>query len=160
MAKETERKFLVSGEYKSLTHNKTDIIQGYLSSVPARNVRIRVQGEKGFITVKGPGSASGMSRYEWEKEIPLHEAKELLAICEPGVIHKTRHYILHGGHTFEIDEFHEENQGLVIAEIELGSEDEVFEKPAWLGREVTGNKAYYNARLASHPYTSWQQSAD
>lgn len=155
MAKETERKFLVSGEYKLLAHTKTDIIQGYLSSVPERSVRIRIKGEKGFITVKGIGSASGMSRYEWEKEIPLHEAKELLAICEPGVIHKTRHYIVNGAHTFEIDEFHEENNGLVIAEIELGSEDEVFEKPAWLGQEVTGNKSYYNANLARKPYTSW-----
>jgi len=155
MAKEIERKFLVNGEYKPVAHCKTDIVQGYLSSVPERNVRIRIQGDKSFLTVKGIGSASGMSRYEWEKEIPLHEAKELLALCEPGVIYKTRYYIKHGGHTFEVDEFHEDNEGLVVAEIELISEDEVFEKPAWLGREVTGNKSYYNAHLARHPYTSW-----
>jgi adenylate cyclase len=155
MAKEIERKFMVNGAFKHLAHRNVPIVQGYLSSVPERNVRVRILGDKGFITIKGVGSESGMSRFEWEKEIPKQDAEELLKICEPGIIDKTRHYILHGKHTFEVDEFHGDNAGLVIAEIELESEDEVFEKPDWLGAEVTGNKQYYNAWLSRQPYNSW-----
>lgn len=155
MTKETERKFLVRGEFKSFSFEQMSIVQGHLSSVPERNVRIRIRGEKGFITIKGISSASGMTRYEWEKEIPLPEAKELLEMCEPGSIDKTRYLIKQGKHTFEVDEFHGKNAGLVIAEIELESEDEAFEKPAWLGPEVTGNTRYYNASLSKNPYSNW-----
>lgn len=147
MAKETERKFLVRGEYKSQASGSFRIIQGYLSSVPERTVRIRLKNECGYLTIKGKSNASGISRYEWEKEIPAAEARELLALCEPGIIDKTRYLVPAGRHTFEVDEFHGKNTGLVLAEIELHDEDELFEKPEWLGEEVTGNPLYYNAVL-------------
>ncbi|HOI33004.1 MAG TPA: CYTH domain-containing protein, partial [Bacteroidales bacterium] len=133
----------------------TRIVQGYLSSVPERTVRVRIKGEKGFITIKGIGSASGASRYEWEKEIPVAEVKELLQICEPGVIDKTRYLVDAGKHTFEVDEFYGENQGLIVAEVELSAEDESFEKPEWLGEEVTGDARYYNSMLMKNPYSKW-----
>lgn len=155
MANEIERKFLVSGDFKSHSFKSTRIIQGYLSSVPERTVRVRLKGEKGFITIKGIGSASGATRYEWEKEIPVEEIKELLLLCEPGVIDKTRFLVKAGEHTFEVDEFYGENEGLVVAEVELSSEDESFEKPAWLGKEVTGDVKYYNSMLMKNPYTKW-----
>jgi adenylate cyclase len=155
MAQEIERKFLVKGEFKKFAAKQTRITQGYLSSVPERTVRVRVKGDKGFITVKGVGNASGASRYEWEKEIPVAEVTELLKICEPGVIDKTRYNIPAGIFTFEVDEFYGENQGLVVAEIELKSESDVFEKPEWLGEEVTGDKKYYNSMLMKNPYTKW-----
>ena len=155
MANEIERKFLVSGDFKSHSFKSTRIIQGYLSSVPERTVRVRLKGEKGFITIKGIGSASGATRYEWEKEIPVEEIKELLLLCEPGVIDKTRFLVKAGEHTFEVDEFYGENEGLVVAEVELNSEDESFEKPAWLGKEVTGDVKYYNSMLMKNPYTKW-----
>jgi adenylate cyclase len=156
MAQEIERKFLVAGDFKPFVIRQTRIIQGYLSSVPERTVRVRVKGDKGYITIKGIGSQSGASRYEWEKEIPLEEVHELLRICEPGVIDKVRHLVKAGPHTYEVDEFFGDNQGLIVAEIELASEDEHFEKPAWLGEEVTGNASYYNSMLMKHPYTTWQ----
>jgi adenylate cyclase len=155
MAQEIERKFLVKGEFKKFAAKQTRITQGYLSSVPERTVRVRVKGDKGFITVKGVGNASGASRYEWEKEIPVAEVMELLKICEPGVIDKTRYNIPAGNFTFEVDEFYGENQGLVVAEVELKSESDVFEKPEWLGEEVTGDKKYYNSMLMKNPYTKW-----
>jgi len=155
MAQEIERKFLVTGDFKPFAHTKIQIIQGYLSSVPERTVRVRIKGDKGFITIKGAGSASGASRFEWEKEIPVEEVKELLKICEPGIIDKTRFLVKAGPHTFEVDEFFGENDGLIIAEIELGSEEESFERPSWLGQEVTGIPKYYNARLMKHPYSKW-----
>jgi len=155
MAQEIERKFLVDGEYKTLAVKNTRIIQGYLSSVPERTVRVRVKGDKGFITIKGIGSASGASRYEWEKEISIEEAKELLAICEPGVIDKTRYIVKSGPHSFEVDEFYGDNLGLTVAEVELSSENEHFEKPEWLGKEVTGDKRFYNSMLMKNPYTKW-----
>lgn len=155
MAQEIERKFLVKGEFKKFAAKQTRITQGYLSSVPERTVRVRVKGDKGFITVKGIGNAGGASRYEWEKEIPVAEVTELLKICEPGVIDKTRYNIPAGNFTFEVDEFYGENQGLVVAEIELKSESDVFEKPEWLGEEVTGDKKYYNSMLMKNPYTKW-----
>jgi len=155
MGKEIERKFLVKGEFKSDTKKETRITQGYLSSIPERTVRVRVKGDNGFITIKGIGSESGASRYEWEKEIPVDEVKDLLKICEPGVIDKTRFLVDSGNHTFEVDEFHGENNGLVVAEIELDSETEFFEKPEWLGEEVTGNTKYYNSMLMKNPYTKW-----
>ncbi|MDP2235616.1 MAG: CYTH domain-containing protein [Bacteroidales bacterium] len=155
MAQEIERKFLVSGEFKSLAVKETRITQGYLSSVPERTVRVRIKGEKGFLTIKGIGSASGASRYEWEKEIPVSEIEELLKICEPGVIDKTRFLVKAGPHTYEVDEFYGENEGLIVAEIELSSEDEGFEKPDWLGEEVTGDVKYYNSMLMKNPFKKW-----
>ncbi|MBK7499547.1 MAG: CYTH domain-containing protein [Ignavibacteriales bacterium] len=155
MANEIERKFLVKGEFKNLASKETRIVQGYLSSVPERTVRVRIKGDKGFITIKGIGSASGATRYEWEKEIPTSEVEELLKICEPGVIDKTRYLVKVGNHTFEVDEFYGENKGLTVAEIELGSESEEFVKPEWLGEEVTGNTKYYNSMLMKNPFTKW-----
>ncbi len=153
MAQEIERKFLVKGHFKPDSVKNTRIIQGYLSSVPERTVRVRVKGDKGFLTIKG--IASGASRYEWEREIPVKEAEDLLKICEPGVIDKIRYLVKSGKHTFEVDEFFGENQGLIIAEVELNAEDEVFEKPSWLGEEVTGYTKYYNSMLMKKPYRSW-----
>jgi len=155
MAQEIERKFLVKGDFKSHATRSARIIQGYLSSVPERTVRVRVKGDKGFITVKGIGNASGVSRYEWEMEIPRSEAEELLAICEPGVIDKTRFLVESGPHTFEVDEFYGANEGLVVAEIELSAETEEFERPDWLGEEVTGDVRYLNSMLVKHPFTTW-----
>jgi len=155
MAKEIERKFLVKGEFKSQAAKQTRITQGYISSIPERTVRVRVKGDKGFITIKGIGNASGATRYEWEKEIPVSEVNDLLAICEPGVIDKTRYMIKAGEFTFEVDEFYGENQGLIVAEIELKSEEDTFEKPEWLGEEVTGDVKYYNSMLMKNPYTKW-----
>lgn len=155
MANEIEKKFLVKGNFKDQAASATRIVQGYLSSVPERTVRVRIKGDKGYITIKGIGSASGATRYEWEKEIPVNEVEELLKICEPGVIDKTRYNVKAGNHTFEVDEFYGENQGLVVAEIELASENESFEKPDWLGEEVTGDKKYYNSMLMKNPYTKW-----
>jgi adenylate cyclase len=159
MIQEIERKFLVSGDFKPFVSESIRIAQAYLSSVPERTVRVRIKGDKGYITVKGIAGDSGVSRFEWEKEIPLSEAQELLKICEPGVIDKTRHLILAGNHTFEVDEFHGENEGLIIAEIELDSEDEPFEKPFWLGREVTGDAEYYNSMLMKNPYIKWRTAS-
>lgn len=155
MAQEIERKFLVKGDFKTEAVKAIHIIQGYLSSVPERVVRIRIKDEKGYLTIKGPANDSGVSRYEWEKEIPSDEARELICLCEPGVIEKTRYYIPLGKHIYEVDEFYGENQGLVVAEIELSGENENFIKPAWLGREVTGESKYYNASLIKHPYSCW-----
>lgn len=155
MAQEIERKFLVKGDFRSLSAKSIRITQGYISSVPERTVRVRIKGDKGFITIKGIGDAAGTSRYEWEKEIPVAEVEELLKICEPGVIDKTRYLVHEGNHLFEVDEFYGENQGLVVAEIELKSEGESFDKPSWLGEEITGDVRYYNAMLMKHPYSSW-----
>lgn len=155
MANEIERKFLVKGEFKNLASKETRIVQGYLSSVPERTVRVRIKGDKGFITIKGIGSASGATRYELEKEIPTFEVEELLKICEPGVIDKTRFLVKVGNHTFEVDEFYGENKGLTVAEIELSSESEAFVKPEWLGEEVTGDTKYYNSMLMKNPFTKW-----
>lgn len=151
MALEIERKFLVNGDFKREAYHSTRVTQGYLSSVPERTVRVRVKGDKGYITVKGKGNASGASRYEWEKEIPLDEATALLQLCEPGIIDKTRYLVRVGKHIFEVDEFHGPNEGLLLAEIELNDENEPFEKPAWLGKEVTGNPKYYNSALSKKP---------
>lgn len=152
---EIERKFLVRGDFKSLAISHTHIVQGYLSSVPERAVRVRIAGDKAFLTIKGNSSANGLTRFEWEKEIDVAEAKELIKLCEPGVIDKTRYLIPVGKHVFEVDEFFGENEGLIVAEIELGSEDEKYEKPEWLGEEVTGDERYYNASLVKRPYTKW-----
>lgn len=155
MALEIERKFLVTGSFDHEVTQRLTIVQGYLSTVPERTVRVRIRGEEGFLTIKGIGNESGAARYEWERAIPLQEAGELLRLCEPGVIRKTRCLVAAGLHTYEIDIFHDENEGLVIAEIELGSEDESFSKPAWLGPEITGDLRYYNASLMKMPFIKW-----
>ncbi len=156
MAQEIEKKFLVDGDFKSAAFKATRITQGYLSSVPERTVRVRVKGDKGFITVKGIGNESGASRFEWEKEIPVEEVKALLQICEPGVIDKTRYLVKAGEHTFEVDEFYGDNEGLTVAEVELSDENEAFDKPSWLGKEVTGDAKYYNSMLMKNPYKNWK----
>jgi adenylate cyclase len=157
MAQEIERKFLVTGPFVDHASKQTRIVQGYLSSVPERTVRVRIKGTQGFLTIKGIGNLSGASRYEWEREIPLEEAEQLLAICEPGVIDKVRYLVPVGAHTFEVDAFHGENEGLIVAEVELASEDDVIDRPAWLGSEVTGDARYYNSMLMKHPYTGWPE---
>lgn len=155
MSFEIERKFLIRGKFKHLAESHSRIVQGYLSSVPERSVRIRIRNDKGYITIKGKGNDSGMSRYEWEKEIDLKEAEELIQLCEPGIIDKTRYLIPYDKYTIEADEFHGENKGLLMAEVELESEDDIFEIPDWLGEEVTGDKRYYNAYLSKKPYSIW-----
>jgi adenylate cyclase len=153
---EIERKFLVTSfEFKNEAYAKKSIVQGYISSNPERMVRIRVKGRDGFITIKGKGNKSGMSRFEWEKMIPLEEATALLKLCEEGAIEKIRYEVKVGDHVYEVDEFFGENEGLVMAEIELESEDEVFKKPSWLGKEVTNDEKYYNAYLSNNPFTKW-----
>jgi len=156
MAQEIERKFrVISDAFKAEAFNNTKIVQGFLSTAPERTVRIRIKGDKGFITVKGIGNASGTSRFEWEKEISVEDATDLLKISEPGVINKTRFNVKSGKHTFEVDEFYGENEGLTVAEVELDSEDESFERPAWLGEEVTGQVKYYNSMLMKTPFKNW-----
>ncbi|HSD15573.1 MAG TPA: CYTH domain-containing protein [Flavobacterium sp.] len=153
---ETERKFLVTSEdFKTVAFTKNRIVQGYLNSHPERTVRIRIKGDKGFLTIKGKGNESGTTRLEWEKEIPSTEAEQLLPLCEPGTIDKIRYEITVGAHVYEVDVFSGDNEGLIIAEIELASETESFEKPNWVGKEVTGDERYYNAYLSNHPFKSW-----
>lgn len=156
MPTEIERKFLVNGDFKEKALRHFDIRQGYLSSHPERSVRIRIKNRQAFITIKGKSSADGTSRFEWEKEIPLKEAEELLKICEPGIIQKTRYLVPASDNLFfEVDEFHGENQGLLLAEIELPHQDFPFYKPHWLGQEVTGDAKYYNAALSKNPFKKW-----
>lgn len=152
---EIERKFLVSGEFRSHAFSSTRICQGYLSSAKGRTVRVRIAGDRAFITIKGP--VQGLSRFEWEKEIPMDDAQALLEICEPGVIDKTRYLVRNTDrtHVWEVDEFHGENEGLVVAEIELHSEEDTFDKPSWIGEEVSGDRRYYNSSLISNPYSKW-----
>ena len=153
---EIERKFLVKSAAfmkEAVKHNR--IVQGYLSSAPERTVRVRIKGENGYLTIKGQSNATGMSRMEWEKEIPLEEAEQLLALCEEVIIDKTRYEVIVGVHVFEVDVFTGENEGLVMAEIELTSETEPFEIPDWLGEEVTTDIRYYNSYLSKHPFRSW-----
>lgn len=156
MPQEIERKFLVTGEYKSQAYAQTRIVQGYINSARGRTVRVRIRDDKGYLTIKGASNASGTSRYEWEKEISLEEARELMQLCEPGIIDKTRYLVQSGIHTFEVDEFYGENDGLVVAEVELASEDESFEKPVFIGQEVTGDIRYYNSQLMKHPFKTWE----
>lgn len=153
---EIERKFLVlNTDFIALATAKNRIVQGYLNSNPERTVRVRIKGNKGFLTIKGKGNESGTTRLEWETEIPLDEAEKLISLCENGVIDKIRYEILSGKHTYEVDVFEGENAGLLMAEIELDSENEAFEKPNWLGQEVTGDNRYYNAYLSNTPFRSW-----
>ena len=154
---EIERKFLViSDAYKSEAFQQSRIVQGFLNSHKERTVRVRIQGDNGFLTIKGISSADGLSRFEWEKELSVKECEALLKLCEKGIIEKIRYEIKLGNHIFEVDEFYGDNKGLVIAEIELSNETEAFEKPSWLGKEVTGEIRYYNSQLSKQPYIAWQ----
>ena len=153
---EIERKFLVKSDgFKAEAFKQTRIIQGFLSTDKKRTVRVRIKGEDGYLTIKGESSKNGLSRFEWEKKIPKQEAKQLLELCKKGVIDKIRYEVKVDNHTFEIDEFFGENEGLVVAEVELNSETEDYTKPNWLGAEVTGITKYYNSQLSEHPYTFW-----
>ncbi|MEW5676671.1 CYTH domain-containing protein [Flavobacterium enshiense] len=153
---EIERKFLVvSDDFIREAHKQNRIVQGYLNSDPERTVRIRIKGNQGFLTIKGKSNHSGTSRLEWEKEITVAEAEILLPLCEKGSIDKIRYEIPLGEHTYEVDVFFGDNEGLVMAEIELSEENESFEKPYWLGQEVTNDERYYNAYLSKHPYKNW-----
>ncbi|VAV82777.1 hypothetical protein MNBD_BACTEROID02-210 [hydrothermal vent metagenome] len=154
---EIERKFLVnSNAFKDEAFKKTKIIQGFLNTDKERTVRVRLKGDKGFITVKGLSSTGGLSRFEWEKEISKTDAEALLKLCEKGIIDKIRYEIKVGKHIFEVDEFFGNNRGLIIAEVELNSETETLVKPKWLGQEVTGDIKYYNSQLSKHPFNTWK----
>lgn len=156
MAQEIERKFLVKDDsYKALAYHSSRIAQGYICSMRGRTVRVRIRDDKGYLTIKGPSDANGLGRYEWEKEIPLHEAHELMKLCEPGMIDKTRYLVRSGNHIFEVDEFYGENEGLTLAEVELSSADEAYEKPDFIDEEVTGDVKYYNSFLMKHPFSKW-----
>lgn len=155
---EIERKFLIldTPDFRKEASRKTRIVQGYLNSEAERTVRVRIRGKQGFLTIKGKSSSDGLSRFEWEKEISVAEAEDLLKLCEPGTIEKIRYEIKHGDQIFEADEFLGENEGLLLAEVELEREDEEISKPDWLGAEVTGNQQYYNSYLSKFPYKEWQ----
>ena len=154
---EIERKFLVtSNTFKNEAFNSYIIKQGFLNSHKKRTVRVRLKSDKGYLTIKGKSSDNGLSRFEWEKEISTIEAEALLRLCEDGIIDKIRYEIKSGNHTFEVDEFFGENKGLIIAEVELNAENEAFEKPKWLGKEVTGDIRYYNSQLSKQPYKNWK----
>lgn len=156
MALEIERKFLVLDDsYKHEAFSKSHIQQGYICSERGRTVRIRIRNERAYITIKGPSLNGGLSRYEFEQEIPLDDARKLLTLCDPGIIDKTRWLVKSGRHTFEVDEFAGDNAGLTVAEVELTSEDEAFEKPAFIGQEVTGDRRYYNSQLRRSPFKTW-----
>lgn len=157
MSLEIERKFLVRDEsYKAQAQSHSRIIQGYLCSERGRTVRVRLRGERAYLTIKGPSRNDGLTRYEFEKEITPDEGLSLLSLCEPGIIDKVRWLVpMPDGHTFEVDEFHGENEGLTVAEVELGSETEAYERPDFLGEEVTGDRRYYNSQLRRHPFKDW-----
>ena len=153
---EIERKFLVNGDdYKRQAYSSSRIQQGYICSGHGRTVRVRIRDARGYLTIKGPARNGGFGHYEFEKEITLTEAEELMRLCEPGIIDKTRYLVKSGQHTFEVDEFYGENEGLVMAEVELGSEDEPYEKPDFIGKEVTGDRRYYNSHLRENPFSLW-----
>lgn len=155
---EIERKFLItSDKFRSETTSEERIVQGFLNTHPERTVRIRIKGDSGYLTVKGKSNQSGTSRFEWEMEINLADAEAMLKLCEDGILEKTRYEVPAGRHIFELDEFHGENKGLIVAEIELQSENEAFEKPDWLGKEVTGDIQYYNSQLSKKPFKSWRK---
>jgi len=154
---EIERKFLVkSNAFKTEAFKSTRIVQGYLNSHKERAVRVRLKGDQGFLTVKGPSNSAGLSRFEWEKDLSKVEAEALLLLCEKGIIDKIRYEIKVGSHTFEVDEFFGDNEGLIVAEVELKNEDDVFVKPNWLGKEVTGAIKYYNSQLSKKPFKLWK----
>ncbi len=155
---EIERKFLVTGEFKSKAYNHTRIQQGYIASGNGRTVRVRIRDDKGYLTIKGPSGKDGLARYEFEREIPLQDARDLMSICEPGLIDKTRYLVKgpDGRHVWEVDEFYGDNEGLVMAEVELERADEYYEKPDFIGREVTGDRRFYNGHMRTYPFKLWK----
>lgn len=161
MALEIERKFLVTNEsYRTMAFRSDKIAQGYLCRQNGNSVRVRIRDGKGILTIKGPSLDGGLSRYEWEKEIPLQEAEALMLLCADALIDKRRYLVKCGNHIYEVDEFYGDNQGLVVAEIELQDENEQFEKPSFLGEEVTGDKKYYNSHLTRFPYKYWDKCTE
>ena len=156
MAVEIERKFLVVGdEYRRMAYSSDRIVQGYICRADGNSVRVRIRDGRGYLTIKGPSLDGGLSRYEWEREISLAEAEDLLLLCRDAKIDKRRYLVKCGNHTYEVDEFYGDNEGLVVAEIELSDKDEAFERPSFLGREVTGEARYYNGHLTRFPYKDW-----
>ncbi|EHG15153.1 CYTH domain-containing protein [Prevotella histicola] len=155
---EIERKFLVHKwmDWKRLASSCSHIQQGYFAAV--NTVRVRIRDDKGYLTIKGPSHNGGLSRYEFEKEITLQEAQQLMLLCESGVIDKHRYLVPYAGHTFEVDEFHGDNDGLVMAEVELKSENEPFESPDFIGKEVTGNRRFYNSHMRKNPFKLWRDT--
>ena len=158
MPLEIEHKFLVRGEYKNLASSSTHIMQGYICSDRGRTVRVRIRDDRGYLTIKGPSLDGGLSRYEFEKEITLDEARRLMSLCEPGIIDKRRYLVPFKGHMFEVDEFYGDNEGLTMAVVELSSTDESFEKPEFIAREVTGDRRFYNSSLRIRPFREWKDS--
>ena len=154
---EIERKFLVCGDFKDAAVSSTRICQAYINQAGGRTVRVRIRDEKAYLTIKGPSLDGGLSRFEWEIEIPLADAEQLMQLRVTPLVDKRRYLVPFGGHTFEVDEFYGDNEGLTMAEVELSAPDEAFEKPEWLGREVTGDPRYYNSHLARHPYKEWAE---
>ena len=152
---EIEKKFLVVGEFKSLAYSHSHIEQGYFESTPGTTIRVRIRDDKAYLTIKGPSKNGGLSRYEFETEVPIDDGHQLMNLCRPGRIEKTRWLVKNGKHIIEVDEFHGDNEGLVMAEIELNSEDEAYEKPDFLGKELTGDKRFYNSHLMRYPYILW-----
>ena len=158
MALEIERKFLVLDDsYKHEAYSSSHIRQGYICSERGKTVRIRTRDDRAYLTIKGPSLDGGLSRYEFEQEIPYDDAEHLMTLCEPGIIDKTRWLVRSGEHTFEVDEFHGENDGLTVAEVELGNEYETPKIPHFIGKEVTGDRRYYNAQLRRNPYRLWRE---
>ena len=157
MAVEIERKFLVVGdEYRRMAYSSDRIVQGYICRADGNSVRVRIRDGRGYLTIKGPSLDGGLSRYEWEREISLAEAEDMLLLCRDAKIDKRRYLVKCGSHTYEVDEFYGDNEGLTVAEVELQSEEEAFVKPAWLGEEVTGDVKYYNSMLMKNPYKNWK----
>lgn len=157
---EIERKFLVTNDdYKRQAYASYRIKQGYICSGHGHTVRVRLRGETAFLTIKGPSRDGGLSRYEFEKEITIEEALELFRLCQPGIIDKTRYLVKSGEHTFEVDEFYGDNEGLVMAEVELGAPEEPFVAPSFIGQEVTGDKRFYNSHLRQYPYKLWKDDS-
>lgn len=156
---EIERKFMVKkgGAYKRVAFSSSRIKQGYMPCATA-TVRVRTRDDKAYLTIKGRSTDNGMTRYEFEKEITPDEADHLFKLCAGGVIDKTRYLVKSGNHTFEVDEFYGDNEGLVMAEVELGSESEPYEKPDFIDREVTGDRRFYNSHLLTNPYKNWKDS--
>ena len=152
---EIERKFIVTGEWKHLATSKTHIEQGYFDTAPGCTVRIRIRDDKAYLTIKGPSADGGLSRYEFETQIPMDDGREMMKLCRPGRIDKTRWLVPNGRHTIEVDEFHGDNDGLIMAEIELNAPDEPYERPDFLGQEVTGDPRFYNKALMSRPFCLW-----
>ena len=159
MGLEIERKFLVKGEFRDQAYSHSRIRQGYILTGNGKTVRVRLRDSRGYLTIKGPSDQAGLGRYEFETEISEQDARDLLHLCEPGLIDKTRYLVRSGRHTFEVDEFYGDNEGLVMAEVELASADEPFEKPAFIGREVTGDRRFYNSHLRRNPFCLWRHEA-